>query len=128
MSRALTRNGSDTKQTRTAGKIEHSRRRQEEADLIALLATGFGRRYLHRIISRLWKMNLVPPELLGQAVGRHFVAQELLNEIDEVAPEAWVTMQREALERVAIERARSEPQPEEKTHEDETESQGGDNS
>lgn len=123
--RALVRNGSDSKQTRPAGKIENSRRRQEEADLIALLGTPFGRRYLHRIISRLWRMSPVAPELLAQAVGRHFVAQELLNEIEDIDPHAWVTMQREALDRVALERVRTEPPPEEKPQDEEPESQGG---
>lgn len=109
--RTMVRNGSDREQVRRAAQEARRQRKLDLADLQFVLSSVAGRRFLFRVISRLrpndrfWE----PGDLMHYKAGRHDVAVELLNEIDEVNPDAWIQMQQEAVERIRMENVKNPP-------------------
>lgn len=108
--RPLVRSASDPAQVQRAKDTETFRKEQQAADLNALLATDFGRRYLWRILDRtqVFASIFVTSSEIYYKAGQQDIGHWLMKEIGLANPEAFLLMQREASK---LDAQTSEPEP-----------------
>lgn len=108
--RALVGNASDESQVQKAKQKEQDRRKQEIADLTAVLDTAQGRRVLWRILSECKVFQCVQGPGLKYREGARGIGVFVLEEIEAAKPEALLQMMQEA-------KPKQKPQPESPTDE-----------
>lgn len=92
-------NAADEKQVRNRGRKAKDREEQQEADLLAVLATPAGRRLLWDQIGRcrVFVTSFHTEALVfAHNEGRRAAGVELMTRIIEIDPKAWLLMQQEA--------------------------------
>lgn len=98
---AITFNAADPKQVRARGLKEKRQEEQELEDLRELLNLPAGRRFLWRQLERcaVWKTSFHPSgQVFAANEGRRGVGVELMTQIIEADPQAWIALQQERLD------------------------------
>lgn len=95
----LVRNAADPKQVKHAARKEKDRANRDKNDLLAVLATVEGRRYIWNLMA--WTGMLENPthqrgDMTHQNIGRADCGRKILADIMDASPNIYLTMQQEA--------------------------------
>lgn len=93
-------NAGSAKQVRARGRKEAKLEAQATEDLKALLESPAGRRFLWRLLGKcgVWQTSFHPSgQQFAANEGRRGVGVELVTEIIETDPQAWIDLQQEQL-------------------------------
>ncbi len=97
---AFVGNAADEKQVKSAGHKERLRERERRTDLKAILDTVEGRRFLWgqlgkcKVYESIWESSAK----IHYNAGKQDLGHELMDEIIRASPEAYLQMQKEAIE------------------------------
>lgn len=106
--RALTQNASSGKQVRRAGQREKRAARQRALDTVAVMASPEGRRFVWWLLRRAGVTQSVLRDGEARALywaGRQDMGHELLEHVITTDPDAYLLMQREAIDATKAEQA-----------------------
>lgn len=111
MKRSLVRNSADPEQVHAAAQKEQIRGERERNDLVALMGTAYGRRYIRRLVVEIAGRDrstyLNGPT--GRDSDRDFleggrnVGLQVLAEVQDACPEQWLLAEREHHESLRME-------------------------
>lgn len=98
---ALVQNAADAKQVKEARDQERYTKKEERDDLLFLLNSMSGRRYLWKLLEhcRVFASVFEPNSKIAYNSGMQDVGHYILAEIIEARPEAYLLMMKEAQER-----------------------------
>lgn len=104
----MVRSASDPDQVKAAAKEQVFRQEQEDADILALMNDAVGRRFVWRLLGQtnVFKSIFVTSSEIYYKAGQQDIGHWLQRQVDRVAPEQYITMQREAAK---LDRERIEP-------------------
>ncbi|HXH24035.1 MAG TPA: hypothetical protein VNI78_02225 [Vicinamibacterales bacterium] len=94
-------NAADPKAVKERKRKEKREDEQAQEDLRELLRHPFGRRHLWRMLQKchVWRSSFHPSgQQFAANEGRRSVGVELMSEIIEADPQAWIDMQQERLD------------------------------
>jgi hypothetical protein len=105
--RALVSNAGDAKQVRKAGITEKLRRERELDDLRRLMDTDYGRRHVWLQLCRckIFETSFTGNNTTFFNEGQRNIGLMLLADINEVCPEAYLVMLKEAKQQNEVEKA-----------------------
>lgn len=117
--RALVKNAADPKQVKAAGRKEKQARERELADLIAVLQTEPGRRFVWRVLGycKLFTDVWDPSNRIHFNAGLQHVGNWLTAEVTAADEEAFFLMMRESQARVRQEQIEAEATRTQRTEE-----------